>query len=422
MPARIVRTLIAVTLGLFLFFLLHAAVLSEVEVPLLSSTTMLLKPYLSERLLGMVGRTSADAARAKHVASVRDQDMILSLLDDPIPRRNFSVYAGQPHHNYKDDSGNVYATLLCTREPDLRDPFFAATQSLVWRLLWSEWRGSHPVVVFVCPFIPREQRNILRGQGALVKEIDLLDNIVPADKLPVARWRDQFAKLNMWNETSFRRIAYFDVDALPIANVDDIFDIVPQQTCDKSLLSADDRALIKKNASEGEQFCDYTFAGIDPYGEGEVNGGALFFAPNKLMHEKLIRDAPKITQYDLNKMEQGLLHSKLGFGQDGPFKAHLLPQAYNAVPDYYKSHRDDHREATDGPIKVIHDKMWSTVIGHDRPELNVRWDLDWMSMCRFYDSGVYTYARETGRLKDNLEIFFDGIAASEKKGAEAKTK
>lgn len=133
------------------------------------------------------------------------------------------------------------------------------------------------------------------------------------------------------------------------------------------------------------------------------------------MHEKLLRDAPKITKYDLNKMEQGLLHSKLGFGQDGPFKAHLLPQAYNAVPDYYKSHRDDNREPEDGPIKVIHDKLWSQVLGSDRPELNVRWDLDWMTMCRFYDSDVYVYARETGRLKDGLEIFYDNIEAAKKK-------
>lgn len=132
------------------------------------------------------------------------------------------------------------------------------------------------------------------------------------------------------------------------------------------------------------------------------------------MYERLIRGAKQINKYDLAKMEQGLLHSRLAFGSDGAFKAYNLPQVFNAVPDYYIRHRDEEEAASpDGPIRVIHDKLWSTFGTQDRPELNMQWDLDWMTMCRFYDSPVFAFARETGRLKDKLEVFLESAALSE---------
>lgn len=202
----------------------------------------------------------------------RGPDLAMAFLNEPIPRRNFSQYAERPPHATKEPAQYAYATLLCTRKPDLRDPFFAATQSLVWRLLWSDWHSIYPVIVYVCPFTPEEQRVILRGQGAIVKEIGLLDDIVPMERVPRARWLDQFSKLNMWKETDYERIAYLDVDALPIANIDDIFTLIPEQSCQESRLSREDKAMMQDDSSAGEAFCNYTFAGVDPYGMGEING------------------------------------------------------------------------------------------------------------------------------------------------------
>lgn len=274
MLPRFVRLLLSVTFGALFSVICYITFVHGLE------------SFLLDQLPAIqIGESSASSSTgndvmkktslAEYSPSVRDQDLSLGLLSDPIPRQNFMKYAQKPYHNYRDTSGNTYATLLCTREPDLRDPFFAATQSLVWRLLWSPWHGSYPVVVFVCPFVPVEQREILRGQGALVKEIELLDDIVPADKVPVARWRDQFAKLNMWKETQYKKIAYFDVDALAIANIDDLFEIVPEQTCDKSLFPKEDKDLMARHDSQtAAAFCNFTFAGVDPYGMGEVNGYA----------------------------------------------------------------------------------------------------------------------------------------------------
>lgn len=130
-----------------------------------------------------------------------------------------------------------------------------------------------------------------------------------------------------------------------------------------------------------------------------------------LMYERLVRNAKRIDEYDYERMEQGLLHSSLGFGQGGPFKAHFLPQVYNAVPTYYQSHRENHDGDEQEPIRVIHDKMWSAMLGPDRADLMVRWDLDWMNMCRFYDSSMFASARETGRLKEGLELFLENLEA-----------
>jgi inositol 3-alpha-galactosyltransferase len=55
----------------------------------------------------------------------------------------------------------------------MREPYFEATQSVIWRLLWSEYHSIYPIIVFVCPFIPEENRHVFRGQGALVKEIGM---------------------------------------------------------------------------------------------------------------------------------------------------------------------------------------------------------------------------------------------------------
>ncbi|KAJ8607094.1 hypothetical protein MRB53_040530 [Persea americana] len=70
-----------------------------------------------------------------------------------------------------------------------------------------------------------DQRDILRGQGAIVEELPAIDQVVSYKELAVARWADQFSKLGIWNYTSFDRIAFLDSDVFPVENIDDYFDI-----------------------------------------------------------------------------------------------------------------------------------------------------------------------------------------------------
>lgn len=207
---------------------------------------------------------SRKAGDAKTAAAVvagqlgKNEDPSLLPVYNPIPQRDFSTTAKYAPQNMQDESGYAFALFYCTREPSLSDPYFEATQNIIWRILWSDYRSVHPVIVFVCPFTLPQQRIILRGQGAIVKETELR-NFVPVEKIPVVRWQDQFSKLNMWKETQFKRIAFMDSDAFPIWNVDDVFDKVPERECVMDSLSPEDHAAALRKG--GSEFCNYVYGG-----------------------------------------------------------------------------------------------------------------------------------------------------------------
>lgn len=340
---------------------------------------------------------------------LKSDDPTMLYMHNPIPRRDFAAFAKYPAQNLNDPSGYAFATFYCTRQADVRDPFFEATQSIIWRLLWSDFRSDHPVLVLVCPFTTKEQKDILRGQGAIVKETEILKDFVPEEKIPVHRWQDQFTKLNLWKETQYKKIVFMDSDAFPVLNIDDVFDLVPEQRCHVDNLSAEDSETMATQGEAANEFCNYVYGGVDPYGLGEINGGFLVFKPNMLMFEKLLRSASDTDHYDVTRMEQGLLHSELAFSFDGPFPAHNLPRIYNAPPTYYASHRDENRLKEDGAIRVVHNKLWNPLVLNDRPELSVMWDLDWMKMCRLYDSEIFPAARKAGYMKSPLDMVPEGM-------------
>lgn len=344
----------------------------------------------------------------KHALESED-DIGLALPYDPVPRRNFASLSKYPPHNIKEPSKFAFATLYCTRKPDTRGPYFEATQSIIWRLLWSSYRSKHPIIVFVCPFIPEENRRIFRGQGAIVKEIELLDNIIPDDAIGTKRWIDVLSKLNLWKEIEWKRIVFLDSDAFPVKNIDDIFDIVPEQQCNQEALSPEDKAIVN-DGNRGEDMCNYVYAGVPQFSADNINAGMLVLKPNLDMHAKLIKAAKRTDDYDVKDMEQGVLKSKNAFAADGPFPVNNLPRIWNAVPEYYIKYLADGAEATDGPVRVLHVKMWNRLWGNwnNLTQLNDMWDLDWMTMCRFYDSDEgFVKARKTGVYKTPWEIYLE---------------
>ena len=72
-------------------------------------------------------------------------------------------------------------------------------------------QAEAPFIVFVADYVTPEQRALLSGAGALVRELAPLpwSPNVP-DVQP--RWKDLFAKLHMWRETEFARIFFLDAD------------------------------------------------------------------------------------------------------------------------------------------------------------------------------------------------------------------
>jgi inositol 3-alpha-galactosyltransferase len=387
---RTLRTYLATALG---FIVLSAIYLSY--------THNLLVPARA----GLVGHTHAELEKG--------EDIGLVFPNDPVPRRDFASLSNYPAHNINEPSKFAYATFYCTRQPDMRGPYFESTQSIIWRLLWSDYRSKYPVIVFVCPFIPNENRRIFRGQGAIVKEVELLDDIIPDEVIATKRWIDVLSKLNVWKEVEWKRIVFLDGDAFPINNIDDIFELVPEQQCKKEALSPQDRAVVD-NSVRGEDMCNYVYAGVQQY--AYINAGMLVLKPNLDMHAKLINAARSTQDYDVRDLEQGVLKSENAFADSGPFPVSRLPPVWNAVPEYYIKHRDEGLEATDGRIRIVHAKMWNRLWGewNNLTALNDMWELDWMKMCKFYDDPVngFVEARETGIYKTPWDRYLESQVSS----------
>ena len=297
----------------------------------------------------------------------------------PRPQIDFTKYKNYPAIN-SEGSRNAFATLLCSRDGGLNDPYWATAQSIVWRLLWS-WHASrkYPVIVFVCPFVPTYQRDVLRGQGAIVHELPLLDGIIDDRLISIRRWVDQFSKLNMWSFTQYDKIAYLDSDAFPVDNLDDVFDLVETRTC------------IREKLDEPMDQCEYSFAGVawfDPFaGVSEVNGGFIVFSPNEEIHKRLLRNCQRTEEYPFAHMEQSFLNSTLGFGYDSPFPGQLLDVRYNlGMEDYW-----DHDNLMNA--RVLHAKLWVQKYVENHPFLRWRWDTDWMTLCVFYDDPAFPTLR-----------------------------
>lgn len=328
------------------------------------------------------------------------------LVSVPRPRRDFTAFAKYPPQNIKDESRNVFATFLCTKGSDPREISFVATQSLVWRFLWSEWHSKYSFVVFVCPSVPTRERNILLGQGAIVKEVGYITGLKKDEHIPESL-KDQYSIINIWKSSEYRKIGFVNVTAFPIRNIDDIFDKVPVQQCMVDRLSSEDsKAMMQVDKPAATEFCAYTLGAVDHHGAGGLNGDVLVLAPNLLLHQKLVRDAARTDKYEVGRGLQGLFDSRITFHTDGPFPAHHLGEIYNAVGQFYIDNRLSSGEKA---IRVVQDKLWDPEVVKDKKELGELWDQDWMQLCRFYDNYLFANARVTGIYKTEKEQYMEDI-------------
>ena len=239
--------------------------------------------------------------------------------------------------------GPTFATYLSTRNSSIFDPYFLATEHLVYRTLWkseSKTTAGYPFTVFVAPFIPQIQRDLLSGAGAHVVELPLID-WKPTVSI-WARWRDLFSKLHMWAQTQFSFIAFLDSDAFPLQPLDDIFEISKPQRCKRELLTHED------DKSRENKICDYVFSGVRMMYVEEINVGVTVFNPNKAMHQRLIRESSDPNNFDNNMAEQAFLNKY--FGKESAFPTQFIPREYNG----FFATADE--EET---LKVVHEKLWA---------------------------------------------------------------
>ena len=244
---------------------------------------------------------------------------------------------------------------------------------LVWRTQWSPFASKkYPFTVFVAPHIAQIQRDTLAGAGAIVRELDLIE-WEPNVEGVMGRWKDLFSKLHMWNQTDFSRIAFLDCDAFPVKNIDDIFVVAEGQRCNKSALAGED-------AEHADEICDYTFAGVEVAAFHAINVGVVVLEPNVRMHQRLLRNYPKVDQYDNNMAEQAFLNWQ--FNQSSPFPTLYLDREWNG----YFPQPDE-----EGKFYIVHEKLWAW--DDIAPWLKKIWTDGWRDMVAFYDSRDFQSAR-----------------------------
>jgi hypothetical protein len=316
----------------------------------------------------------------------------------PQPKVHLEHFRHLKPHNFIADTlepQETFATFLCTRNASLFDPYFLATLNLVYRNLWSPTIASksRPFTVFVAPFTPPEQRDILAGAGAVIVELPLVLWEPTVSKV-YDRWQDQFSKLHFWFHTEYSRIAFMDSDAFPIANIDSIFDEVEEQKCDYAKLTLEDVA-----EPEKEGLCEYVFAGVHDLGGG-VNGGFLFVKPNLAMHKRLLREYQKTDQYEDGIAEQSFF--KWHFAEDGAFALQELPRKYNA---YFPGDEDE------GQVSIVHEKLWA--LTDQSPEwIRDIWEEGWLEMVEYFDSAEFARAREADGVLETPQFSQTAVGAS----------
>lgn len=278
----------------------------------------------------------------------------------------------RPHNLASSGRYPTFATYLSSRNSSIHDPYFVATQQLVYRILWSPLIATtkYPFTVFVAPFIPKQQRDILAGAGANIVELPLVEWTPNQDIY--ARWKDLFSKLHMWNQTEYTRIAFLDSDAFPLQNIDEIFDISSPQKCIADKIEPEDVAHQK-------EICDYVFSGVEMMNDKQINGGVQVLSPNSAMHARLLRNMVHTDKFDSSMVEQGYLNWQ--FSVTGAFPTNFIPRAYNGFfPQITERFT----------LKVVHEKLWMSDPWGDK-----LFDNMWAEMLRFYDSGKFAEIRQS---------------------------
>lgn len=289
-----------------------------------------------------------------------------------------SKFATYPPHNYKGPGHETFATLYVTRNGTLRDPYFLANLNIIYRLLWApKIKSKHPVTVFVTGPVPREHREWFAAAGAIVREVGLRP-FTPIHPGVPGRIQDMFSKLEMWRQTDFSRITYLDSDAFPLDNIDEIFNLAPEQTCFEELLPEEDQVY--------SSICDYVF-GVFKEATWMINAGVMVFKPDEPMYARLARHSEQQDTFDNGFMEQSML--TLAFDERGPFPYSTFSQEWNAFDKY----KDDEG----GEIKILHDKMWSHHWMDPDSWVTKDWEESWADMVAFFNGDEFKRLRENDR-------------------------
>ncbi|GAB0135459.1 hypothetical protein EsDP_00003796 [Epichloe bromicola] len=263
------------------------------------------------------------------------------------------------------DSGSGSGSAVSASE-FLSNPYFAATRTLLHQLLHgAETRINASsagadvdvdVVVLVTPDVPPEARLQLSREGAVV---------IQAQPIPlrwwvrtgVTRWKDQFLKLRLLEQTQYKRLLFIDADTLLTSRVDALL-AEPEVALPAPTLHGrsrpDEIPLLPAQyvfaARSNNQFTGERGHPFPPLNADLFSAGFWAAAPSAELFAYLLSVMDHYRRFDPHTMEQSLLN--YAFRRGGPMPWRELHYRWSAT---WPSGRD-----LAGGVVSLHDKFWKT--------------------------------------------------------------
>ncbi|KAH8808436.1 glycosyltransferase family 8 protein [Xylogone sp. PMI_703] len=261
--------------------------------------------------------------------------------------------------------------------------YYLATRTLGYQVLYdpdTRCNTSIPFLVLVTSSVPPAKRDRLTKDGATVIQVE----DVPLPwwvKTGVTRWKDQFAKLHLFEMLDYERILFIDADTLLTRPICPIFEDKRIQTpmttlVDRRKEMRHDEARLpaqyvfaarSDNALVGER--DHPFP---PPPTTVFTAGFWLAAPSKEMYRYLMSVTKHYHRFDPHTMEQSLLN--YAFRRQGAMPWFELDYMWSAT---WPSLRD-----LENGVASLHEKLGFT--GPD--ELRALWQETKGKMLKYYQA------------------------------------
>ncbi|WWC60416.1 uncharacterized protein I303_102988 [Kwoniella dejecticola CBS 10117] len=247
----------------------------------------------------------------------------------------------------------AYVTFLSS----IADPnYLLSTRFLIYQLLHdpstSDSSQSRDVVVLTTPEIQQDTIDLLELDGAMVKQVELLDGFDLPEKVN-DHWKDQYTKLNIFNMTEYTQILYMDNDVFLLKSLEDIWTSPSPLDESRPLggVGETSKALLKNSDLRLEPPMSVRTEDKD-----YVNAGFMLIRPSTELFEELRR----VKGYDTFYMEQALINHYSGWEGDHPWTplnpklVSHFPKAANLAEGYYSLHAKMWKD----PVDQIVTDMW----------------------------------------------------------------
>lgn len=139
---------------------------------------------------------------------------------------NIDIDEIEPTNNY------AYVTFLTgngepsnSEKDDNEDAYYVAARLMNWYINHNPSTRSenhYPFVILVEPGVSGRKRGKLEAEGAIVVPVEPIRSEAVEDG--VARWKDMYTKLRIFELVEYEKICYIDSDMLMIRSLDGIFD------------------------------------------------------------------------------------------------------------------------------------------------------------------------------------------------------